>query len=407
MKYLFIHHNYPAQFRSIAAGLARQPDNQVFFLSEFKRDDVTLPGVQLGIVPVPEPPSGTHGVDIPLLKSQRRAETFALSMQELKAKGFYPDVIYYHGGWGSGLFAGNVFPKARRINFCEWFFNSSYPYRLEGDAQHNIQLMAGGYVTNHMHLQALASAHLSICPTEWQKSVQPEAFHPFIKVRHEGLDTDFFKPGKEKRSVLLNELGLKIPLQAEIVSYASRGFEPMRGFPEFMRAAPTILASRPKAHIVLMGDDRVVYDQPRPDRRGWLQVMLEQLDIDFSRLHIMHFRDYIQYRRLLQLSDLHVYLTRPYILSWSMLEAMSCEGLILASDTEPVREVAQNGVNMFTIPGSGGTDIVDPAVLAEKVSGLLGEKAGLDNVRKAARKTIQDKYSLEKNLPKLLELLHG
>lgn len=413
MRYLFIHNNYPAQFRPLLEHLARQPGNQVFFLSEFKRDDVHIPGVQQGIVPVPDAPGGTRGVDVHLIKAQRRAESFAQAMQELKAKGFYPDIIYYHGGWGSGLFAGDVFPQARRVNFAEWFFNKHHPYQLDANSPQSLNLLAGGYVTNHMHLEALASSHLSIAPTEWQKSVQPEVFHPLIKVQHEGVDTDFFLPAQEKRSLALQELGLKIPSSAKIVTYAARGFEPMRGFPAFMQGAPLLLDAAPDAHVVIMGDDRVIYDQPRPDRRGWLQVMLEQVSLDFSRLHILPSSSPVQYRRLLQVSDLHIYLTRPYVLSWSLLEAMSCGALVLASATQPVLEVAREGVNMFTAPALEQsplptlTPVVDPALLAERAAEILRLGDQTQNIRDTARQHVLESYSFKSNLPKLLELLHG
>lgn len=413
MRYLFIHNNYPAQFRSLVAHLSQLAGNQVFFLSEFKRDDVQIPNVQQGIVPVPEPPGGLRGADIPLIKAQRRAEAFALAMRELKSKGFYPDIIYYHGGWGSSLFAGEIFPKARRVNFAEWFFNNRYPYLLDENDQHNIAHMAGGYVTNHMHLQSLALSDLTIAPTEWQKSVHPQVFHPRIKVRHEGIDTDFFIPSQEKRSLALHELGLAIPPSSEIVTYASRGFEPMRGFPAFMQSISMLLDARPDAHVVIMGEDKVIYDAPRPDRRGWMQAMLEQVNIDFSRVHILSFGSYIKYRRLLQVSDLHVYLTRPYVLSWSLLEAMSCGALVLASDTAPVRELGKDGVNMFLLPASQEVPlpalppIVDPAMLAEKAAELLAMGDEAQQIRAAARQTIIEDYSLKANLPKLLGLLHG
>ena len=413
MNYLFIHNNYPAQFRSLVEHLAKQPGNQVFFLSEFKRNDVNIPGVQQGIVPVPDAPGGTRGTDIPLIKTQRRAESFALAMLELKAKGFYPDIIYYHGGWGGSLFSGDVFPQARRVNFAEWFFNSHYPYEMNQDdaaSQQSISLLAGGYATNHMHLESLALSDLTITPTEWQKSVQPKVFHNSIKVQHEGVDTDFYIPAQEKRSLALQELGLKIPVSAQIVTYASRGFEPMRGFPAFMQSLPLLLDAAPEAHIAIMGDDHVVYDQPRADRRGWLQVLMEQTSLDFSRLHILPASGLIQYRRLLQISDLHVYLTRPYVLSWSLLEAMSSGALVLAANTEPLQEIAEPGVNMFTIPANASTlatPIADPSLLAEQAAALLKQGQATRPVREAARQTVLDKYSLKGNLPKLLKLLHG
>ena len=417
MNYLFLHHNFPAQFRYTAAALAGRPENTVVFLTEHRRGDVKLPGVRQGIVPVPQPKSTDNQAEYDTLLVLRRGESFGNAMLDLRRQGFTPDIVVDHCGWGCGLFVKDVFPRARRTGYFEWYFNKRYPQDLSrGDPERLPALFAPQRLRNQCQLDALAECDVAICPTEWQKSQYPELFQPKIQVLHDGIDPNFFTPaisavpGRNacadaqagEGDALLQEMpNSGLFGEKELVTYTARGFEPTRGFPEFFRSLPTVLAARPDCHVLIVGEDRTVYDGLRPDKRTWLQAMLAETPVDEGRVHILGFQAYPRYKKLLQSSSVHVYLTAPYVLSWSMLEAMSCGCLVLGADTPPVREVLRHGVNGFLTP------FPDVPALAAGIIELLEKRDQLEDVRRAARQTVLDGYNVHALLPRQLQLLHG
>jgi len=400
MNYLFLHHNFPAQFRFTAAALAGQPENKVVFLTEHQRGDIKLPGVQQGIVQVPQPKSTDNQTEYDTLLVLRRGESFGNAMLGLRRQGFTPDAVIDHCGWGCGLFVKDVFPQARRTSYFEWYFNKRYPQDLsKGDLERLPVLFAPHRLRNQCQLDALADCDAAICPTEWQKSQYPELLQPKIHVLHDGIDANFFAPVGEGEPLLQQIQDSALFGVKELVTYTARGFEPTRGFPEFFRSLPAVLAARPDCHVVIAGADRSVYDGQRPDKRTWLQAMRADAPVDESRVHILGFQSYPRYKKLLQSSSLHVYLTAPYVLSWSMLEAMSCCCLVLASDTPPVREVLHHGVNGFLTP------FPDVPALTAGIIEILEKRASLEKVRRAARQTVLDGYNVHTLLPRQLRIL--
>ncbi|EMG38684.1 glycosyltransferase [Desulfocurvibacter africanus PCS] len=185
----------------------------------------------------------------------------------------------------------------------------------------------------------------------------------------------------------------------EIVTYATRGMEPYRGFPQFMEAAALLLKERPGCHIVVAGEDRVCYGKPLPAGQSYKQQALDQLDLDISKLHFPGALPYGRYKRLLQASDVHVYLTRPFVLSWSRLEAMSCGCLVVASDPQPVREVLRHDVNGLLTP------FFSPEQLAATVNHALERKEELRPLRESARETIEQRFALKRLMPAHLNLM--
>jgi len=402
MNYLFLHHNYPAQFRFTAAALAAQPENRVVFLTEHQREDVNLAGVQQGIVPAPQPKNTSNQAEYDMLLILRRGEAFGNAMLELRRQGFMPDIVFDHCGWGCSLFIRDVFPKARRISYCEWYFNKLYPQDVsKGNAELAPALFAPQRLRNQCQLDALVDCNAAVCPTEWQKSQYPPELQPKIQVLHDGVDTNFFAPAGENEQLLQETRDSGLFGVKELVTYTARGFEPTRGFPEFFRSLPSVLADRPDCHVVIVGADRLVYDGPRPDKRTWLQAMRAEAPVDERRVHILGFQSYPRYKKLLQSSSLHVYLTAPYVLSWSLLEAMSCGCLVLASDTPPVREALRHGVNGFLTP------FPDVPALAAGIIELLEKRENFAQVRRAARQSVLDCYNVHTLLPKQLLLIHG
>ena len=214
---------------------------------------------------------------------------------------------------------------------------------------------------------------------------------------HDGIDTNWFSPQQET----LNIPGVPLRGNEPIITYATRGMEPYRGFPQFIQALELILAEHPQAHAVIAGEERVCYGPPRPDGKSWKEYMLSQVRLPMDRVHFTGSLPYAQYRQLLRCSSVHVYLTRPFVLSWSMLEAMACGCLVVASDTEPVLEVIRHGHNGLLC------DFFSPQSIAHSVLQALARQDSLQAVRHEARKTVMERFELTAILPRLEQLLLG
>ena len=413
MNYLFLHNNCPAQFKHLAATLSVRPDNKLIFLSEYKQEGFNLKTMQHGLVPVPVPAPSENQAEYSYLAILKRGEAFANAMLQLKKQGFVPDLIYDHAGFGCGLFAKDIFPNTPRVSYFEWFYSPASQMQIQHNPDRSPIFFAPERLRNHFQLDALNDCSLGISPTLWQKSQYPTEFHSKIQVVHEGIDTAMFSPKEQAGFVVKNaQAGANYELNrsvdsvdidlsnvSELLTFTARGLEPCRGFLQFYRSLPAILKARPNCHVVIMGDDRAVYDAPPLDGRSWLETMQAEVELDRSRVHVLSFQPYEYYIKLLQASSVHVYLTVPYVLSWSMLEAMSCGCLVVGSDTEPVRELIKHGVNGLLTPFG------DSALLAEQVIEALAKKDSLKSLGNAARASILEKYSVNKVLPMQLKLL--
>jgi glycosyltransferase involved in cell wall biosynthesis len=310
--------------------------------------------------------------------------------QALKSQGFVPDVVYGHSGWGNTLFIKDVFPQTELLNYFEWFYHA---HGSDADFDPSSPLDANAEASIRMRnapiLMDLANCDRGTSPTYWQHQQFPAEFRSKIRVLHDGVDTDFFSPQPGAKLILP---GLDLSHVDEIVTYATRGMEPYRGFPQFMEAVAIIQKQRPHCHVVIVGDDRVAYSKPLPHGNTYKQMMLEQLPLDLSRLHFTGSLPYHQYRQVLRASSAHIYLTYPFVLSWSLLEALSCGCLVIASNTAPVTEVIEEGENGLLV------DFFSPEAIADRVDEAL-ETKGMESLRDRARNTICNRYNLSNLLP--------
>ncbi len=185
----------------------------------------------------------------------------------------------------------------------------------------------------------------------------------------------------------------------EIVTYATRGMEPYRGFPQFVEAVGKLQKSRPDMHAVIVGQDRVAYGRKLPDGKTFKQKMLEETDLDPSRIHFTGLLPYGDYLKVLQASHAHVYMTVPFVLSWSLIESMATGCLIVASDTEPVREVIKDGKQGLL------TDFFDTDLLAERLAEALDNREKLAHLRRGAREVVLKGYAHKDMLNKQIRLL--
>ena len=243
---------------------------------------------------------------------------------------------------------------------------------------------------NALHLLNLQTCDAGVSPTRWQKSLHPAGYHRKLAVIHEGIDTQLIAPNPEQAFTLPN--GTVLTKQDEVITYVARNLEPYRGFHQFMRAVPQICARRPKAHILIVGGDDVSYGARTPDGKTWREHMLGEVSVDPSRVHFLGRLPYAYYLRLLQVSSAHVYLTVPFVLSWSMLEAMSAGCLVVGSNTAPVQEVIEHGKNGLLV------DFFSPGEIAEAVTQVLDHPDRMQALRDAARQTIIERYEVRQSL---------
>jgi len=398
MRILFLHPNFPAQFRHLAVALAQDPSNQVVFGTNRKEGE--LPGIYKGVYqPSREVRSETHHYVRVLESAVLQGQGVYRLAEDLKKKGFFPDVVYGHSGWGPTLFIKDVFPKAKLLCYFEWFyhahgtdadFDPREPLTVDDEARIRIK--------NSPILIDLYSCDRGLSPTKWQREQFPPEFQSKITVRHDGIDTNFFAP-KPKSKLVLPQINLDLSKVKEVVTYIGRGMEPYRGFPQFMEAVALLQQRRPQCHVVVVGQDRVAYGKSHPSGKSYKDVMLETLPLDLSRLHFTGLLPYSDYLQVLQASSVHVYLTRPFVLSWSMLESMSCGCLLVASDTPPVRELIEDGVNGLLV------DFFSPESICDGIEKALDNPRKMAKLRTQARETILKNYDLAKLLPEHIDWL--
>lgn len=395
MNILFLHRNFPAQFRHIAAALANDPNNKVFFITN--NDKLQLPNInKIYYKPKREVPKNCHRYLKFYEEAIIHAQATAEAALALKTKGFKPDIIYGHT-WGNTMFIKDVFPDVPLLCYFEWFYNAEGgDIGFDGKVL-NVDESAKLRCKNSHLLVDLYSCDAGICPTKWQLSQFPEKFRDNIKVLHDGVDTDFCKPNKEAK-FLIKDKNIELTLKDEVVTYATRGMEAYRGFPEFMRASEKLLKKRPNLQIVIGGEDRVCYG-PQILNTTYKEMMLKELDIDIDRVHFVGGLPFNEYVKLLQISSAHVYLTYPFVLSWSLLDAMSCGCCIVASNTPPILEVMKDNYNGILF------DFFNVDEQVKKIEYALDNKDKMGELRQNARKTIIDNYALKDLLPKHIEYI--
>lgn len=347
MKVLFIHQNFPGQFRHIAAHLAKQPDYQVLAIG---RDTAPgLPGVKLlRYKPHRTPAQQTHPYVRSFEDAVLHGQQVLRLLLDLKAKGYSPDVIVAHPGWGETLYAKDAFPNTRLIHFCEYYyhaegadmgFDPEFPPTMDDYARIRSR--------NALHLLNLENCDQGITPTYWQHSLHPAAYRDKIQVIHEGIDTDLLGP--DPNATLTLPGGRVLKAGEPIITYVARNLEPYRGFHTFMRALPQVLKEHPTCQVVIVGGDGVSYGSKPKDAPNWRIKMLRENPVDLKRMHFLGKVPYDTYRKVLQVSAAHVYLTYPFVLSWSLLEAMASGCLVVGSDTAPVREVIKSNGNVVAV----------------------------------------------------------
>lgn len=397
MKILFIHQNFPGQYKHLARILAADPKNRVLFIT--KPGKPNIPGVhKIEYVTKRKPAPQTHRYVRVFEDGVLHGQAVARVALKLKAQGFTPDIVCAHMGWGEALYIKDIWPQIPLLGYFEYYyhaFNSDVSFASDGPV--DIDTVCRVRTKNALHLLSLEGADWGVSPTNWQWMQFPGQFKERISVIHDGIDTDIAVPDAEASLTLDN--GVVLHAGDEVVTYVARNLEPYRGFPNFMRAVEIIQKRRPECQIVVVGGDGVSYGSAPNGGGTWREHMLSEVDIDSSRIHFLGQIPYNRFLQVLKVSAAHVYLTYPFVLSWSMLEAMSAGCVVIGSNTPPVAEVIEHGRNGFL------ADFFRPDVFADYVDKVLEHPDRMQAVRRNARRKIVEVFSLKSCLKKHLNLI--
>lgn len=398
MRFLFLHNNFPAQYRHIIQELSQDPQHEVFFVTKAAEPQMARVNKIL-YQPHRAPHANAHHYLQAVENSVLHGQAVFSLMEKLKKQGFKPDVMCGHSGWGPTLFLKDAFPDVPLLCYFEWFYNiKGGDMDFDPQSPFTIDDMARVRTKNAAILIELYSCDRGISPTYWQRSQIPPEFHDKITVMHDGVDTDFFQP---RPGAKLQLPGLDLSGVDEIVTYVGRGMEPYRGFPQFIESIAYLQEQRPNCHVVIVGSERVCYGKSLPNGESYKAHMLKKVPLDLNRVHFTGSLPYSQYLQVIQASSVHVYLTYPFVLSWSMIESMATGCLVLGSDTPPVREVIKDGENGLLV------DFFDPQAIARRISQVLDHPDRMAEIRQRARQTALDRYALKNLLPQQIELIKG
>lgn len=398
MHALFVHRNFPAQFGHIAAHLVRERGWECTFVSE------TEPGVVAGIRKIQYRPRGgatdaTHYFARTFENAVAHAHGVYEALEPLRDE-LRPDVVVGHSGFGSTLFLPELWPDTPLAGYFEYFYR---PHGSDLDFRPDFPPLPEDVLRsrarNAMIMLDLEQCRAGYSPTHWQRNLFPEAYRAKIRVVHDGVDLELWHP--RDQAAARADLGLDP--EALVVTYVSRGLESMRGFDIFMRAARLVCEADARAVCLVVGDDRVAYggDLKHVGGQSFKEHVLAEGGYDLERIRFLGQIPPAKLAQVLSAGDVHVYLTVPFVLSWSLLDAMACGCAVVASDTEPVREVVRHGENGILV------DFFDHEGLAAATLDVAGSPAAYAHLRRAAEETVRADYSLDVTLPRLAGLYEG
>ena len=393
MNILFLHQNFPGQFPHLAMYLAQNLGWQVVALGDAANIAVrkTLPHITTIGYQHKKTQAVGHVYLRDLEEQVRRGQSVLRALLLLQKKGFNPRIICSHPGWGESLFLREAFPRSKIVTYCEFFYgaeNRDFGFDPEF-SRSSLDDLCRLNLRNTVHLLAMEASDHLWAPSQWQAGLLPSFRKPACSVIHEGIDTTLVCPDQNAQ---FHFRDLQLTAKDSVLTYVARNLEPYRGFHIFMRALPEIMDKNPQTQVVIVGGDEVSYGTRPVGEENWRAKMMAEVggNIPSQRLHFVGKLPYDQYLSLLQISSAHVYLTYPFVLSWSCLEAMSAGCAVIASQTQPVEEVISHGVNGLLV------DFFDHSALAGQVSYALQHQDEFLAMRKAARETIKSRYDLHR-----------
>ena len=399
MKLLFVHQNFPGQFPHLAPAMQAR-GHEVLAMTDLKNQRPSP--VRVVKYQTPETVTCSQPMALSYAEHVERGYLAARGARALRDKhGYTPDVIFGHSGWGETLFLREIWPEAKLLVYAELLYRThGQDVGFDTEFTRDLDWSRFSTTARNAHLaMGILQCDAALAPTRYQAGSFPEEVQSKITVIHDGIDTDIMRPDPQASFTLPN--GRVLRAGDEVLTFVSRSLEPYRGFHIFMRALPEVLAARPDAQVVLIGGDGVSYGGKPQDAESWKAKMLAETDgrIDLDRVHFLGRVPYNDYRRVIQVARVHCYLTYPFVLSWSLTEAMSAGAYIVGSDTEPVRELITDGENGRLVPFF---DV--PALSKALIRGLSGDDPQAAAIRAAARQTILDGYDLRQHSqPRLID----
>ena len=406
MNILFIHVGFPGQYLHICQQLIDQKMHMVASIgmttSPFKNSKKYQ---HIQYQPHRGNSENIHPWTLDIETKAIRAEACGKACQKLKEQGFTPDIICGHPGWGELLAVPYIWPNKPILMYQEFYYNAyGYDCNFDPELQQDHESwedQARVHFKNANSLLNLDHATWNVTPTQFQKSSFPQQFHSNIAVIHDGISNKA-RPAKSKSNITV-DLGVnkQITEKDKLITFVNRNLEPYRGCHSFIRSIPLIQEKHPDCKIVIIGNTKgVSYGKKCPDGE-WKDVFLKEIEGNYNPENVLFVGQtpYEVYLNLLKLSRAHVYLTYPFVLSWSLLEAMSTGCPIVGSDTGPVTEVIDDRVHGLLV------DFFDPKGIAKSVDELLHNKNLASELGKNANLRAIDRYSLENCLPRQLELI--
>lgn len=402
MKILFMHNNFPGQYRRIEQFIKPMKDVQAAVATL----ETNAQKQNLKTVTYKPHRDATQGIHPALIATERAVLMGHAAYNTLlppAKKGYKPDIILSHSGWGANMFLKDIFPDSKLLTYYEWYYHGvgTDADFLKQEPESDPNTLVRVRMKNTPILQDLAAMDWGQSPTYFQRSQFPDLFHDRISVLHDGVDTRFFSPAENPKDVKVKIGDVTLSGEDEVITYVARGMEPYRGFPQFIEAVAELQKQRPNLHVVMLGNDRAAYGSKRDDGKTYKEWALETFDLDLSRLHMPGLQPLETFRDLMRITKAHVYLTVPFVLSWSLMEAMGAGALIIGSDTDPLKEVVTDGENGLLVP------FFEPSAIVEAVIRACDDPAGHMPLRQKARETILERYDTEKLLPQYWDLIQS
>jgi glycosyltransferase involved in cell wall biosynthesis len=403
MNILFIHQNFPGQFKHLAPALVKQGHQILAFIMQ-QNPPNEWRGVQIiSYFPRRGSTPNIHPWLIDFETKTIRAEAIFHQSQKLKQSGFNPDIIISNPGWGESLFVKDVWPQAKLAIYCEFFYHASgydtnFDPEFSSSDETEVCRIRWKNLNHRLHFDI---ADGGLAPTQWQANSFPESFRSKLTVIHDGIDTNILRPNADASLTLNNQITLT--RKEEIITFVNRNLEPYRGYHSFMRSLPEILTKRPQAKVLVVGGNGVSYGAKPTGGRSWRDIFMDEIkgkltEDQLNQIYFLGTIPYNQFINLLQISTVHVYLSYPFVLSWSLLESMACGCAIAASATDPVREVITDGETGKLV------DFFNYQDIAETICELLENLEERQRLGNNARELVKQKYDLQKIcLPRQLQ----
>lgn len=346
---------------------------------------------------------GIHPWSVDFESQMIRGESCAEQAIKLREEGFIPELICAHPGWGEALFLKDVWPETRVLGYHEFHYH-------QGNSDFDREFIPNQAWQDAARLRAKNASFLlgyedidwGVTPTRFQWSTLPKRVQEHTSVIHDGIDIEHVKP-KPEAQLLLQDKNLTVNRSSKVITFISRNLEPTRGFHRFMRALPLVQKHHPDAQIFIVGRDGTGYGSPHPSGKSYKQAMLNELEnqLDLEHIHFVGALPHGQLIQLIQLSQAHVYFTMPFVLSWSLMEAMACGALVVGSRTPPLEEVIQHGRNGLLV------DYFNTWELATCLDEVLRNPSKHESLRLNARRTIEQHYGLRKTLSRQMALMQA